>query len=102
MKRKVWVKVEYFPNKEVPQVTFYRRSRTPKNQVLSNGVHVMWVDFENIDIYNSLWQDNVQLPYNPGGEHDRNGKREPSIMYIDACIAVDEKRAIYDKSYYSE
>ena len=102
MKRKVWVKVEYFPNKEVPQVIFYRRSRTPKNQVLSNGVRVMWIDFEHIDIYNSLWQDNIQLPYNPRGEHDRNGEREPSVAYIDACIAVDEKRAIYDKSYYSE
>lgn len=102
MKKKVWVKVEYFPNKEVPQVTFYRRSYTPKNQVLSNGVHVMWVNFEYVDLYNSLRRNDVQLPYNPGGDRDRNGRPEPSVAYIDACIAVDEKRAVYNKSYYSE
>ena len=98
--RKVWVKVEYFPDKEVPCVTFYRRSRTPKNQVLADGTNVKWVDFENVDFYNSLWRGNVQLPYNPEGEYDRNGEREPTIAYIDACIAVDEQKAIYDKSYY--
>ena len=88
MKRKVWAKVEYFPNEEVPQVTFYRRSRTPKNQVLSNGVHVMWVDYEN---------DNSSTKY----EESENGEFVPTFAYIDAYIAVDENRAVYDKSYYT-
>ena len=87
MKRKVWAKVEYFPDKEVPQVTFYRRSRTPKNQVLSNGVHVMWVDYEN---------DNSSTKY----EESENGEFVLTFAYIDAYIAVDENRAVYDKSYY--
>lgn len=101
MEKNVWAKVEYFLDVFPPHVTFYRRSRAPKNQVFSDGREVKWVKFECIDLYGSYWRPDDQLPYG-SGEYDRNGKPEPTIVYLDACIAVDEKRAVYDKSYYSE
>lgn len=101
MEKKVWAKVEYFPDVFPPRVTFYRRSRVPKNQVFSDGHEVKWVKFECIDFYGSCWLLDDQLPYG-SGEYDRNGKPKPTTVYLDACIAVDEKRAVYNKSYYSE
>ena len=101
MEKKVWAKVEYLPDVFPPHVTFYRRSCVPKNQVFSDGREVKWVEFERIDLYGSCWYPDDQLPYG-SGEYDRNGNPEPTIVYLDACIAVDEKRAVYDKSYYSE